>query len=131
MKKTVIITMTSLILLSLAVCVQAKPAKRYDAGTKTCRVFGFDSGWWGEGNKVFKSHCKSCHSRNNDKGATFLHSEAKSPRGWNRVFYTKYPKCYKEGRWADLTEDQLLKLNDFLYRNGSNTYDPNNAEDCG
>ena len=131
MRKTVIICITSLMVLSLTIWAQAKPAKRYDATTKTCRVFGYESGWWGAGNKIFKAKCKSCHGKNNTKGATFLHTEAKSPKGWNGVFAKKYPKCYKEGHWAGLTQEQILQLNDFLYRNGNNTYDPNNAEDCG
>lgn len=125
------ICLTCLLFCSFTIMAQAKPAKRYDATTKTCRKLGFDSEWWGEGNKIFKQRCKSCHHLGNDVGAKLLYSEAKSPKGWNNVFVKKYPQCYKEGHWAGLTQEQIMMMNDFLYRNGSNTYDPNNAEDCG
>ncbi len=108
---------------------QATPRKRLDPGTRTCRVFDYQSGWWGEGKKIFLQRCKTCHTRDNDVGATFLHSESKTPAAWNRVFFKKYPKCYKDGQWGDLNlEDQLL-LNDYLYRYGDGTYNPNDEAD--
>lgn len=109
----------------------ASPQKRFDPTTQTCRILGFDSMWWGEGAKIFQNSCKSCHFRENDKGAPFLYSESKSPAAWNRVFYKKYPACAKDGSWGNLTLNDQLLLNDYLYRNGANTYDPNNAADCG
>ena len=129
---------SAMIALVTAVCVflgaalvQASPKKRFDPGTKTCRILGHDSMWWGEGAKIFQNNCKSCHVRNNDKGAPFLYSESKSPKGWNRVFFKKYPECAKDGSWGNLTLNDQLKLNDYLYRNGADTYDPNDADDCG
>ncbi|MBC8317257.1 MAG: hypothetical protein H8E41_05085 [Desulfobulbaceae bacterium] len=110
--------------------IQASPDKRFDATTNTCRIFGFDTAWWGEGNKTFKQNCKSCHYRNNDKGAPFLYAESKSPRAWNRVFYKKYPACAKDGSW-NIDLQQQLALNDFLYKYGADTYNAYDANDCG
>lgn len=122
----------TIITFGLSLSAQASPPnKRYDKGTNTCRNLGFDSGWWGKGNDIFKARCKTCHTRTNQVGATFLHSESKSPTGWNRVFYRKRAKCYKAGHWTGLSLDDQLLLNDYLYRFGANTYDPNDAERCG
>ncbi|MEN8141564.1 MAG: hypothetical protein ABFR97_10115 [Thermodesulfobacteriota bacterium] len=120
-----------LLALALAAQAHASPRKRFDPGTQTCRIFDFESGWWGQGNKIFKARCKSCHTKDNKEGATFLYSESKSPKGWNRVFHKKRAQCYKDGHWAGLSLEEQLMLNDYLYRNGANTYDPNDAEDCG
>jgi hypothetical protein len=108
----------------------ARPSKRLDPTTKQCRIFTADAEWWGAGNKIFQQKCKSCHFQGNNEGAPFLHSESKSPRAWNRIFFKKYPKCAQDGSW-DITLDEQLVLNDFLYRNGADTYDAYNADDCG
>ena len=111
---------------------QATPKKRFDEETQTCRILDFyNSGWVSDGSKIFAESCKACHSRDNDKGASFLHSESKTMKGWNRVFYKKYPQCARDGYWAKLSPQDLLKLNDYLFRNAANTYDPVDAEDCG
>lgn len=131
MKRFALISMVLAVMVCLtAGVVQASPKKRFDPGTQSCRILGFDSGWWGTGSKIFKANCKSCHSRGNDQGAPFLHSESKTPKAWNRVFFEKYPECARDGSW-NLTLNEQLKLNDFLYRNGANTYDPYDADDCG
>lgn len=110
----------------------ASPNKRLDEATQTCRLLNFhNAGWKSEGAKIFKSSCKNCHYRDNDKGATFLHTGSKTMKGWNRVFFTKFPECAKSGEWDHLSQEQLLALNDFLFMNASNTYDPNSARDCG
>ena len=110
----------------------ATPRYRYDEATQSCRVLDFfNSGWVSEGSRIFEDSCKKCHFKGNDKGAPFLYSESKTMNGWNRVFLKKYPQCFKNGEWASLSDEQLMKLNDFLYRNASNTYDPNDAADCG
>lgn len=114
-----------------ATLVQASPKKRFDEATQTCRIFNKDSTWWGEGAKIFQNNCKTCHFTGNDVGAPFLHSESKSPKAWNRVFFKKYPDCAKDGSWEKLTLNDQLLLNDYLYRNGANTYNPNDADDCG
>ena len=111
---------------------EASPRKRLDERTQVCRILTFyNSGWASEGSKIFEESCKKCHHRGNDKGATFLYSESKTMKGWNRVFFERYPKCAKDGEWANLSEEQILKLNDYLYKNAANTYDANDAEDCG
>lgn len=109
----------------------ASPTQRYDEGTKTCRTFDQDSFWWGSGAQTFRSTCKPCHSRDNDAGGRFLHSESKTSRAWDRVFAERYPQCAKDGSWDSLSMEQLLKLNDYLYRFGAFTYDANDANDCG
>lgn len=110
----------------------ATPGKRFDERTQSCRILDFyNSGWVSKGSKIFKDSCQSCHAKGNDQGAPFLHSESKSMKGWNRVFFERYPKCAKSGAWAKLSEDDLQKLNDFLFRNAANTYNANSAADCG
>ncbi len=104
----------------------AQDLKRYDPVTKSCRILGFDSFWGGKGRRLFDQKCKVCHTKSNSKNAPFLHSESKSPKGWTRVFFTKYPKCAKTGAWK-VTPDEALLINDYLYRNGADTYDPNKA----
>ena len=116
----------------LPVTGQATPKKRFDEETQTCRILDFyNSGWVSEGSKIFAESCKNCHYRDNKKGAKFLYSESKTMKGWNRVFNKKYPQCAKDGYWSGLTPEDLLKVNDYLFRNAANTYDPVDAEDCG
>jgi len=111
---------------------QATPKKRLDEATQVCRILDFyNSGWVSDGAKVFQNSCKNCHYRDNEQGATFLHSESKTMKAWNRVFFEKYPQCAREGQWDNLSKEELLQLNDYLFRNAANTYDPNDADDCG
>src|SRR5210317_2062828 len=119
MKATFFLTLAVIVaVLSVPVNGEATPKKRFDEQTQTCRILDFyNSGWVSEGSKIFSESCKNCHYRDNDKGAKFLHSESKTMKGWNRVFFKKYPQCAKDGYWADLTPDDLLKLNDYLFRN--------------
>lgn len=109
-------------------CVMARPGHRLDKTTDSCRDFSqgeleWDSRPWGEGGKAFQSLCKSCHFRGNTKGATFLWVESKSSKGWNRVFAQKKVACAKDGSWDSLSMDQLLKLNDYLFRFGLHSAD--------
>ena len=111
---------------------QASPGKRFDERTQACRVLDFyNSGWVSEGSKIFKASCQSCHHQGNDQGAPFLYSESKGMKAWNRVFSERYPKCAKTGAWAKLSDDDLERVNDYLYHNAANTYDANTAADCG
>jgi hypothetical protein len=126
-----------LLIISLFICIgiisiaDSSPKKRYDPGTKMCRdLTKFSSFWAGEGAKVFKDNCKVCHFSGNSEGAKFLFSESKSGRAWNRIFLKRYPQCAKNGQWASLTEDERLKMNDYLFRYADDTYDPNDADDC-
>lgn len=130
MKQCGVIFGAGLLVLLLAFQANARPDKRYDKTTETCRMLNqgqndWDSQPWGKGAQVFKQSCKSCHYRGNDKGAPFLWAESKTSKGWNRVFYKKYPKCAKQGDWAGLTIDNQLKLNDYLYRWSADSRDIN------
>jgi len=121
------------ILVAVGLCfsvANARPSKRLDPATKQCRIFNVDAEWWGAGNEIFQQKCKTCHVRGNDKGAPFLHSESKTSKAWNRVFFAKYPKCAQDGSW-DITLEEQLVLNDFLYKYASDTYNAYSAEDCG
>jgi len=109
-----------------AYTVYGRPAKRYDKGSQTCRVLNSGSlEWeslpWGEGGKTFKQFCKDCHAKDNTKGATFLWEESKTSKGWNNVFAEKRAQCARDGVWDELSKDQLMMVNDFLYRWASNS----------
>lgn len=107
-------------------CAAANDLKRYDQNSKSCRTLGPDSFWGGKGRHLFDQKCKVCHTRKNSENAPFLHAESKTPRGWDRVFSTRYPKCAQTGAWK-VTGDEALLINDYLYRYGFNTYNPNRA----
>ncbi len=104
----------------------AKELKRYDPINKSCRTLGHDSYWFGKGRRLFDQKCKVCHTRNSSENAPFLYSESKPGRGWTRVFVTKYPKCAQTGAWKVSPNDELL-INDYLYRYGANSHNPNQA----
>lgn len=116
--------------------VEARPGERYDERTKMCRFIGegklgWESEYWGTGGIKFREVCKSCHSRNNDKGAPFIHAESYTSDAWNSIFAKRRKKCARNGAWDILSEDELQMVNDYLYRNGNWTYDPNDADSCG
>ncbi len=137
MKQTGIAILTTLLLLAWAVLpAMARPGKRYDQRTKMCRILNkgqldWDSEPWGRGGKRFREVCKSCHSKNNDQGAPFLWAESYTAEAWNRIFAKRRKKCARNGSWDKLSEEDLLLINDYLYRNGDWTYDPNDADSCG
>jgi hypothetical protein len=131
MKKIPVLLILFLYLLKLAPA-HAVPEKRVDAATQTCRILSFyNSGWVSEGRDIFENSCKICHFKGNNQGATYLHSESKTMQGWNRVFAKRYPECSRNGSWSGLSQEEILKLNDFLYRNAWGTFTPNDAESCG
>lgn len=108
------------------------PKQRFDQRSQLCRDLNFsNSSWASEGSALFLKTCKSCHSHGNNKGAPFLYSESLPPQGWSRVFFERYPKCAKDGSWSGLTNEQLTKINDYLFRNAYGTWDPNSDESCG
>ena len=114
-----------LVFLIYSMPADAKPVTRYDAASNTCRVLSdgpleWDSQAYGEGGKIFRANCKSCHKSHNDKGAPFLWSESKGQDGWNRVFATRYPKCAQDGSWDGISEEQLRMVNDYLWRFANN-----------
>ena len=63
----------------------------------------------------------------NEKGIPFLWTESKSSKAWNRVFAERYPKCAKDGSWAGLTQEQIMRINDYLYRWAKDSTDPGNG----
>ncbi|MBU0663355.1 MAG: hypothetical protein KJ990_02305 [Proteobacteria bacterium] len=125
MKQISTILMFLVILTHSMQAYAAKPVSRYDAATQTCRVLSdgpleWDSRSWGEGGKTFKATCQGCHN-SKDKIAPFLWSESKSQEAWNRVFASRYPKCAQDGSWNAISEEQLRKVNDFLWRWANNS----------
>ncbi len=132
MKRAYIGLICCFAMVAAALTVYATPAKRFDAGTGTCRVL--DSGsldWetraWGKGGKAFKQVCKSCHTRGNTQGATFLWEESKTSQGWNNIFARQRAQCARNGVWARLSADELLLINDYLYRWSANSMDVNDS----
>lgn len=114
----------------------ARPSTRFDERTQMCRFISQGSlDWasepWGEGGQKFREVCKRCHTRDNNVGATFLHAESYTSRGWNSIFYKRRVQCARDGSWDELSAEQLQHVNDYLYRNGDWTYDPNDADSCG
>ena len=52
-------------------------------------------------------------------------------KGWDRVFFKEYPQCAKNGEWDHLSQEDLLRVNDYLVRFAADPYDPWDAADCG
>ncbi len=57
--------------------------------------------------------------------------ESYGSEGWNRVFAKRRVPCKLDGSWDVLSQDELLLVNDYLYRNANDTYDLNDADSCG
>jgi hypothetical protein len=132
MKQLFIGMICAFALAATALSVSARPQKRFDEKTGTCRVLNsgpldWESLPWGQGGKGFKQVCKSCHSRDNNKGARYLWEESKSSKGWNRIFANMRAECAQDGSWAQLSDDQLLMVNDYLYRWSSTSLSRNDA----
>ncbi len=126
------ISFMTLALVFCAGLVLASPGKRLDPMTGTWRPLTFNNaGWASNGAKIFQESCKNCHYKGNDKNAPFLYTESYPSKGWNRIFADRWPKCAKSGAWDKLSQQDLLELNDFLFKNAANTYDAYSAEDCG
>ncbi len=126
---------TALIVVS-SLHLQARPAKRLDLGTQQCRILNdgildYETESWGKGGQKFREVCKSCHTRENKSGAPFLHAESYVSAGWNRIFYKRRVACAQDGFWDILSQEELMLVNDYLYRNADWTYDPNDADSCG
>ena len=117
---------------NISPAVAGVASKRFDKATGMCRELTFNnSGWVSEGHDIFRNTCKACHSRNSGKGAPFLYTESRTMEGWNLVFYKKNVKCAQDGSWGNLSREQLLQVNDYLFWNAFGTYDANTAERCG
>ena len=104
-------------------------AYRFDPIIQSSRALEYKNLW--AGYNRFKSSCKSCHFRGNDKGAQFLSTDSRTMRGWNALFYKKNVRCAREGSWAKLSPEDLLVINDYLYSNAYDTWDPNTSKSCG
>lgn len=117
-------TITGLVLIILMVpnVSHSRPSKRYDQKLQSCRTLKFETLW--RGYKLFQNNCKTCHHRKNRDGATFLHTESKSMRAWNRVFLQKRVPCAKNGKWRSLNMEELLLVNDYLFHQAVDAYDP-------
>ncbi|MEW6429738.1 MAG: hypothetical protein AB1568_17085 [Thermodesulfobacteriota bacterium] len=132
MRAIAILLGLALVPVLLSSAAHARPGKRLDPATNTCRLLTFaNSGWNSPGAHVWKETCKGCHARDNDQGAPFLHPGSKTMKAWNRVFFERYPKCARSGAWDKLSQEELLSLNDYLFVHAYNAYDPNDAADCG
>ncbi len=115
-----------------ATTVMARPAKRFDAKTQSCRVLNsgpleWESLPWGKGGKGFQQVCQSCHSSEDDGKAPFLFTEIKSSKGWNRIFAERRVKCAEDGSWNKLSEEELQMVNDYLYSWSNTSPDPNDS----
>jgi len=108
----------------------AGPTSRFDEKTQTCRKFDVYDPFIIEGYNLFVDKCKVCHNRDNAEGIPFLYSESKMPEAWSRVFNERYPECARDGSWDGVDQQELMKINDYLYRFGAGTFDPNDADDA-
>lgn len=118
------------ILFGLLLCVVfvsvtfAAPDQRYDKINDTCRKFQFEH--MRTGARIFKDVCQSCHNEGYDNGLrsmTVFIPRTYSPGQWTRFLIgEKEPQCSKDGSWTTLSGDDLLKLNDYLYRGGYGTW---------
>jgi hypothetical protein len=137
MRKPLMASVICLVVLTWAIhSVQARPGKRYDESTKSCRTLDngtldWESDHWGTGAQKFVQVCKGCHTRDNDKGASFLYMESYGSEGWNNVFAKRRIPCRLNGSWDVLSKNEITLVNDYLYRNANDTYDPNDADSCG
>ncbi len=126
----------SFVFAALVPSALSRPLKRYDKRSGMCRLLvdgrlDWESEPWGTGGVKFREVCKSCHHRNNTKGAKFLHAESYTSDAWNSIFAKRRKKCARDGSWDVLSPEELQLVNDYLYRNGDWTYDPNSADSCG
>jgi len=133
-KLAVIVVMAA----SLALLSQAKvfaddeggeTAYRFDPATQTSRALEFKNTF--DGYKLYKSNCKSCHFRGNERGARYMNEDSRTMMGWNAVFYRKNVQCAKDGAWAKLSAEELMFINDYLYSKAYDTWDPRSAKSCG
>lgn len=100
---------------------QAKPSKRCDLRTHSCRLLTFRD--LRQGYHLFRHTCKTCHHHHDRQGAGFLYTGSFSMEGWNQIFASRYPKCARDGSWNKFSQEQLEKVNDYLF---ANAWDANN-----
>ncbi|MGV1099646.1 hypothetical protein ACUUL3_09610 [Thiovibrio sp. JS02] len=102
---------------------------RFDPVTQSSRALVFGNLW--AGYQAYRENCKSCHFRGNDQGAVFLNEDSRTMRGWNNIFFKRNVRCAKDGSWDSLSEEDLRKVNDYLYSKAYDTWNPNSATSCG
>ncbi len=132
MKQLLIGILCFFILAATSISLSAATKKRLDSRTGTCRVLSsgpleWESLPWGKGGKAFKQVCKNCHSKDNTVEAPFLWEESKTANGWNRIFATQRTQCAQDGSWAKLSDEELLMVNDYLYRWSSTSLSRNDS----
>lgn len=116
------------------ICVSASAAvldRRFDPLHKSCRIFQFEQ--MREGARFFKGVCQRCHNPAYDNGIRpmlVLVPRSFSPARWTRILTEKYPLCARNGSWEELSADELLKLNDYLYRGGYGTWEDYSDLEC-
>lgn len=125
----IVVMVASLALLSRAHVFAGETVYRFDPATQTSRAMEFKNTFGGHG--LYKSNCKSCHYRGNDKGARYMNEESRTMRGWNMVFFKKNVPCAKDGAWTKLSVEELAYVNDYLYSAAYDTWDPLTARSCG
>lgn len=135
MKKTVIVMVALLAGVVWVGSLEARPSKRFDERTQMCRLIGegrmsWETEAWGLGGKKFQEVCKSCHSKENSKGAPFIHAQSYTSKGWNTIFANRRMGCARDGSWGALSEDEIQFINDYLYRNAAWTFNPNSSDSC-
>ena len=125
----IIVMAASLALLSRAHVFAGETVYRFDPATQTSRAMEFKNTFGGHG--LYKSNCKSCHYRGNDKGARYMNEDSRTMKGWNAVFFKKNVPCAKDGAWAKLSPEELMYVNDYLYSTAYDTWDPRSNRSCG
>ncbi len=84
-----------------------------------------------EGYELFRANCKQCHFRGNEANAPFLCPELKTKNAWNRVFARDNRTVEANGCLKDLSAEQLMDLNDYLYTHAKDSRNPNDEMECG
>jgi len=125
----IVVMVASLTFLSHAHVFAGETVYRFDPATQTSRAMEFKNTFGGY--KLYKSNCKSCHYRGNDKGAQYMNEDSRTMRGWNAVFFRKNARCAKDGSWANLSAEELTCVNDYLYSTAYDTWDPRTNRSCG
>ena len=101
---------------------------RFDPATQSSRALEFKNTW--EGYKLYRSNCKGCHFRGNERGASYLNEDSRTMKGWNTIFFRKNVRCAKDGAWAKLSAEELMYVNDYLYSKAYDTWDPRSNKSC-
>ena len=125
-------SLLGVLLLLLGASVRAEvPDRRFDPINQTCRIFQFAQ--MREGARFFRGVCLRCHNATFDNGMrpmSVLIPRSFSPERWTRIFTEKYSLCAQNGSWKELSADDLLKLNDYLYSGGYGTWEDYTPLEC-